>query len=127
MDDLYVDCHDFLCPVFQGWERIYVTYERSASLLQRCFGQKILSYFQRAANTLEQKRRIALCNLAAFDDQIAYDHFNNKAVIQGRYNVLFRSAFFVRLPIRGARVTNVTPLDADSYTRPNPDVTLWSS
>jgi hypothetical protein len=71
IDDIYVDSRDFLCTAFQFWDRESSAYRAwQSAVLSRLFGPGILRYFD-ACQSTDQTRRIAMCNLAAFDPDVA--------------------------------------------------------
>jgi hypothetical protein len=100
LDSITVDNKDFLCTSFQNTRKDspeLVNFRRNA--LARLFGPKILWYYDSAMESEDQGFRISLCRLAAVDSEVVLAHHKNRLVIGGRHGTLFRSAFFVRLPV----------------------------
>jgi hypothetical protein len=91
-------------------------------LLIDLYGEGISPYFESASADPEQARRIAMCNLAAFDESVVLRHCRNRKVIRGRHNTHFESAFVVQCPVPSTQVRNV--YQVDTYELPEPDVTL---
>jgi hypothetical protein len=105
LDNIYIDSRDFLCTVFQLWDRETTTLkEKQLLILERLYGNGIDKYFSKCISTTDQQVRIAMGNLAAFDPEIIKDHYNNKKTIAGRYNTHFCSAFFVKAPIAASSI-----------------------
>ncbi len=64
LDRCAVDCRDFLCTVFQLWDRLNRDrLEETRGILRRAFGAAVLPYFDLAASDRDQRKRIGLCNL----------------------------------------------------------------
>lgn len=108
LESVSVDGRDFLYTCFQLWDRHSAdNYEMQGKALARLFGPAILKYFVKAASSQEQQLRIAMCELACQDQEIVLAHAKNLHVIRGRYGVVFRSAFFVRVPIEPSQIVDV--------------------
>jgi hypothetical protein len=123
LEDVYVDPRDFLCTVFQLWDRDPSTNrDEVLRLLSVLYGLGIRRYFEAAAETQDQAYRIAMCNLASFDEDVVRAHYANRLVIAGRYETLFESAFFVKAPVLSASIRNVYALS--DFSDAGPDVTL---
>jgi hypothetical protein len=111
----YIDGRDFLYSVFQGWDQrnlakqhgLYEAAEIATKTLRQIYGTKIVKYFRKATESKEQKHRIAMCDLAIHDLDVVSQHANNRIVIEGRYGVIFRSAFFVEAPIKPEDIVEV--------------------
>lgn len=125
LDRTYVDPRDFLCTVFQMWDRNPET-ERAyvAVRLEELFGAAVLRYFDSAAAVSDQAYRIAMCNLASFDVGVVLAHYSNQKVIGGRYGTLFDSAFFVQGPVEANWIRDV--YSVSRLVALTPDVTLHS-
>lgn len=103
--DLHADGRDFLYNfVFQ---RVPSEGQRRCAL--EIFGPALARYLDRASQRNDTLSRIALCDLAVQDLEVIESHHANTVVIGGRYGTIFRSAFFVRLPIGAERIISVTP------------------
>ncbi|MDC0066866.1 hypothetical protein OAK16_04635 [Verrucomicrobia bacterium] len=104
VEDLQIDGRDFLYSVFQRSSTL-----KDIEQLEELFGPKVRLYFDLAASTPQenQDRKIALCDLAIQDKQVIRDHKKNKTTINGRYGVIFKSAFLVRAPIPAQRIVSV--------------------
>jgi hypothetical protein len=116
IEDVYVDPRDFLCTAFQRWdEKSAHQQQRQTKLLAELFGPAIERYFSAACASLDQSYRIAMCNLASFDEAVVESHYANNRLIAGRYKTRFSSAFFVKAPIQPERICYVC--------RPEPEPT----
>jgi hypothetical protein len=114
IDDVIIDGRDFLYTVFQGGDPA-----RAREPARKLFGDALLPYLDRAWKTTDQQERVALCDLATQDDDVIRAHVANTIVMGGRYRTLYRSAFMVRLPVPGARVTDVRATDcSDAPVKP---------
>jgi len=104
---VYVDGRDFLYTVFGMWDKrglvktygIVKAYQIVSNTLKAIYGDKVHRYFEKASKTIDSNNRISLCDLAVHDLDVALAHANNRIVIRGRYNVTFKSSFFVEAPI----------------------------
>jgi len=116
-DEVYVDPRDFLCTAFQLWDR-HTAHRREAQarVLAELFGPRIVRYFEAAVQSSDQRYRIGMCNLAAFDPEVLRGHYANSRIIGGRYNTRFTSAFFVKAPVESKRVRRVYPANPDPQT-----------
>lgn len=127
MDDVYVDPRDFVCTAFQLWDREGdVKKDVQRLMLRELYGPRVLRYFDKASNSTDQKFRIAMCNLAAFDPQVVLDHYKNKKLIGGRYETRFCSAFFIKCPIKAEQIIDCIHLRGDVWQEPAVYVTLQS-
>lgn len=103
----YVDGRDFLYPIFQLWDQKNIAkhegrekaYSKFLAILKGVYGPKIEEYFRRAASSDEQDYRIAMCELATHDLEISQSHSRNRHILGGRHSTIFRSSYFVQLPI----------------------------
>jgi hypothetical protein len=116
--DVIIDGRDFLYTIFQLGDP-----QRVRSRAERAYGRGILRYLDRAWATKEQNQRIAMCDLATQDDDVICSHINNKAVIEGRYNTRFRSAFMVRTPVPAERIISVKVVE-EEVLLPDAEITL---
>jgi hypothetical protein len=64
-----------------------------------------------------------MCDLATQDDDVICSHIKNKAVIEGRYNTRFRSAFMVRTPVSAERIISVKVIE-EEVLLPDTEMTL---
>lgn len=109
IDRCFVDCRDFLCTIFQLWDRDgVVARERVRQAVGHLFGDRALAYFDRAAATRDQQARIAFCNLAAHDIEVVRAHHANRTCIGGRFGTAFHSAFAVRAPVLASEIVRVS-------------------
>ena len=99
MDSVYVDCRDFLCTAFQGWDSMTrASRGWQGKTLVELFGVGVTRYFSAACESASQSRRIFLCNLAAFDPVVVEGHYANRKVIRGRYGTSVPSRKFATIP-----------------------------
>jgi len=124
LDIVYVDSRDFLCTVFQMWDRETTDLRgQQAATLRDLYGQRIGRYFNQACATDDQQRRIAMCNLASFDSEVVLAHHANRKVIAGRHGTLFTSAFIVQAPIEPESIRDVQTV-SQQFEPPAADVAL---
>jgi hypothetical protein len=116
-DHVSIDGRDFLYTCFQLWDRESTDYyDAQCKALDHLFGSAILRYFQKAARSQDQQFRIAMCDLACQDPDVIRAHIKNTITIEGRYQVVFRSAFFVRVPIEASQILDIRPAKQHKYT-----------
>ncbi len=114
---IYVDCRDFLCTTFQLWDRASTQgVESQRKYLADLFGPAVIRYFDRCVEDTDQNVRIAMCNLASFDEKVVRHHYANRHLIAGRYGTLFRSAFFVQGPVLATEIDACRSPTADEVT-----------
>jgi hypothetical protein len=104
--DVIVDGRDFLYLLFDSGDPA-----RAREPLRRLFGEGLLSYLDRAWNTADRGARKALCDVAVQDPEVIRAHAANTAVIGGKSNTLFASAFMVRLPVPASRIVDARLID----------------
>jgi hypothetical protein len=97
-----VDGRDLLYTVFGNGDP-----DRARPALQKCFGDAVLSYVDRAWATLELNARFALCDRAVLDRKVVRAHYSSTTVIAGRFNTVFKSAFQVKLPVEPGQIVRV--------------------
>ena len=116
LSDLHIDGRDFLYNfVFQMGHS-----EGQRRCALEIFGPALARYLDRAWQRNDTQYRIALCDLAVQDLDVIEKHHANTVVIGGRYGTIFRSAFFVRLPVGPERILVVAPPRAMRF---EPDIT----
>ncbi len=118
LEQVAIDGKDCLYTVFQMGDP-----PKARKFLRAAFGEKVLTYAERAWQTENQGRRIALCDLSIHDPEVVMAHHSNILVIGGRYCTVFRSAFTVALPILAKNIRNVWVPEERSY-KPYADVKL---
>lgn len=117
LDRIYVDCRDFLMPAFQRFDRVSrVHVEGQKAALKMIFGEAVLPYFNRCRETANQQDRIAVGNMAAFDQDVIRSHLRNSILLSGRYGTRFESAFFVSAPVPRHDILKIETLG--SYSPP---------
>ena len=92
-------------------------------MLGKLFGPAVLRYADRAWSTSNDDERIACCDLARQDRDVAA-HAANELVIGGRHRTRLSSAFMVRAPVTTERVAAVERVDHRGYVLPNVAITL---
>jgi len=117
-NDVAIDGKDCLYTVFQMGDPV-----RARPFMRTAFGDKGLSYAERAWQTDDQRTRIAVCDLMIQDKEVVEAHHRNPLVIAGRYNTVFRSAFTAALPILPRFIQDVWIPD-EMPSAPLPDVWL---
>lgn len=116
LSGLHIDGRDFLYNfVFQMGHS-----EGQRRCALEMFGPALARYLDRAWQRNDTQYRIALCDLAVQDPDVIEKHHANTVVIGGRYGTIFRSAFFVRLPIGPESILAVAPPRAMRF---EPDIT----
>lgn len=107
-DRVAVDGNDFLHTLFSLGEP-----SRAGPAIDAAFGPAALAYARRAwALPPGDESRIALCDLALADPEVVRHHLASTLILSGRHQVLFRSAFTVRLPVDGGMVSRAWVPDA---------------
>jgi hypothetical protein len=110
LERCFVDCRDFLCAAFQLWSlNGKIAKEDVRARLIQLFGHGVARYFDRAAESGEQKDRIAMCNAAAHDPAVVAAHYENRTCIGGRFGTIFCSAFVLRTPVPREDIVDVYP------------------
>lgn len=98
-----IDGRDFLYNfVFQFGQ---TPGQRAAAL--SLFGDALSPYLDRAWRSNQMDFRIAVCDLAVQDPDVVTAHYANRTVIGGRFGTIFRSAFFVAVPVPPAQIVSV--------------------
>ena len=102
LDQVRVDGRDFLYTAFQCGEPA-----RARGVLENLFGSRILRYADLAWASQDQGKRIALCDLATLDPEVAQAHYANRTVIGGRNGTTFENAFTVAYPVQPKDIVRV--------------------
>lgn len=103
-NQVQIDGRDFLYNfVFQFGQ---TPGQRAAAL--SLFGEALSPYLDRAWRSDQMNYRIAICDLAVQDPDVVTAHYANRTVIGGRFGTIFRSAFFVAVPVPPAQIVSVT-------------------
>lgn len=118
IENLAVDGRDFLYPAFQMSKKKSSNIEMQKKQLSRLFGARILKYFEKAIETEEIARRIALCDLACQDKEVIEHHYNNTDTIKGRHETRFCSAFLIKTPILPGDIGCVEEVKAECFSSP---------
>ena len=115
LDRIYVDCRDFLMPAFQRFDHVSSEHtEAQNAVLKMFFGEAVLPYFNKCRETESQQHRIAMGNMAAFDQDVIRSHLVNSTLLGGRYGTKFESAFFVSAPVAPSDIVSVETLGSFS-------------
>ena len=85
----------------------------------------MIRYFDRAARSQSTNYRIAMCDLAVHDLDVALAHVINRIVIRGRYHVTFRASSFVEAPIKPEEIIEVFEPDPYRFDF-EPDIDLYT-
>jgi len=107
LSSIYVDGRDFLYTVIGYLGKKPELKEKQILILKKLFGKAIERYLIKAVSSEESTYRFAMCDLACQDENVIIDHYKNKLVIGGRYDTIFRSAFFVKVPISSEQIISV--------------------
>lgn len=118
VDSVAVDGKDFLYTAFQIGDP-----NRAGPILYRAYGREIRKYAEKAWRQTCQDTRIALCDLAVYDSDVARAHHASKLVLRGRHGTTFRNAFIVKLPIASRALVKVW-IPSGDLTIPSPQVSL---
>lgn len=124
LDDVCIDYRDFLETAFQSWNITETPsdalYLHQKKILETLYGRAIIPYFEKCVQSTDQQIRIALANLAIFDLEVVKSHCQNDAIIFGRHNTKFRSAFIVKAPIPANNVTQVFKITSANLEEQSP-------
>ena len=94
VSSIAIDGKDFLYTVFSIGDP-----DKARDVLKCCFGEEILRYADKAWKSEVPNYRIAMCDLAIHDPRVVEAHHENRYVLGGRSDTLFRNAFTVELPV----------------------------
>ena len=118
LDKVVVDGKDLLFTAFQCGEL-----GKAKGVMERIFGERVLTYAEAAWASGGQDRQIALCDLATMDADVVKAHYANRMVIGGRHGTNFANAFTVALPIQPEAIVRVWSPDSEPKL-PTPSVTV---
>ncbi len=123
IENIFIDGRDFLYTCFQNIDtKNKEKYFRQKETLIKIFGNDIVKYLNKIQDNASIDK-IALCDLVIQDNEIIKNHYENNILIQGRYNTIFHSAFFVKTPILNSKVKKVEILDTIVFNA-IPELTL---
>ena len=108
LDKVVVDGKDLLFTAFQFGEP-----GKAKGVMERIFGERVLTYAEAAWASGGQDRRIALCDLATMDADVVKAHYANRMVIGGRHGTNFANAFTVALPVQPEAIVRVWAPDSE--------------
>lgn len=112
LDQIYIDCRDFLMPAFQLFDRVSNSHVgNQRKVLAAIFGEAVLPYFDACVISDNRQERVTLGDMASFDIDAIRSHLTNAHLITGRYKTQFRSAFFVLSPVNPQDILEVTTPD----------------
>jgi hypothetical protein len=115
--DVAIDGRDFLYTVFGFLDRENIEKtKRQKATLSKLYGDKIGLYVDKVINNPESDK-FAVCDLAIIDDDIITSHLANKILIKGRHRTIFKSAFYVKVPIQPSSIKKIQinkPYDENS-------------
>lgn len=117
LSDLSVDGRDFL------YNSVFRDAKNSAQREMACklFGDKLGPYLDLAMGNAKLSYKFAMCDLAVQDDEVISEHARNDVVIGGRYGTVFKSAFFVKVPVAASDIISVDDAKDQLF---EPQVTL---
>jgi len=120
IEDVQIDGRDFLYNfVFQATE----LNPNQRKIIREIWGSNIDKYVEKALETEDIDRKIAIGDLAIQDTNVILAHHKNKKIIAGRCNTQYRSSFIVKIPITMDNIINIT---IPTYNKLEPDVTIDS-
>jgi len=103
-ENIAIDGRDFLYTVFQHIDSKNIEKtNRQLLKMKKVFGNKIEVYFEKIIKH-PNSERLAICDLITLDNEIIIEHSKNREIIGGRYNTIFKSAFFGKVPILGENI-----------------------
>jgi hypothetical protein len=118
--DVQIDGRDFLYNfVFQAEE----LNQNQRVIIREIWGNSIDKYIDKALETSDRNRKIAICDLAVQDEDLILAHHRNQKVIAGRSNTHYRSSFIVKIPIVKNNILNVS---IPTYNKLEADITIVS-
>lgn len=113
IENVRIDGRDFLFASFGIYGQNNPNKKEQLSKMKQIFGDKIELYLEKLSNP--NSEQFAVCDLATFDPKVIYDHYKNEILIGGRYNTLFNSAFFVKLPISSKEIIDVKIIQTERH------------
>jgi hypothetical protein len=123
IDNVAIDGRDFLYTVFGFIEPNDLSkIKRQAEKLKSVYGNKIEKYIEKII-IHPKSEKFAICDLVIIDNDIIKHHLKNELLIGGRYGTIFKSAFFVKVPILPENIVGIEILNKYCTVK-NPDITL---
>ncbi|HBC3450915.1 TPA: hypothetical protein KDY51_004832 [Vibrio parahaemolyticus] len=123
ISSIYIDGRDLLYTVFQSLK----CHEDNQSKLEKLisiFGCSIERYFNSAVHASGLEYKLAMANLACFDQRNVKEHMLNTTTMKGRCGTVFQSAFVVQAPVLSTDIKSCSTMELGSYIPPKVDVTL---
>lgn len=109
--ELTVDGNDFLLTIFC---RPRSPESRAAMIW--AFGEAICPYLD-ISEDMNPTERLSIAEIALCDPDIIDAHYHNEAILQGKLDTMFRSAFKVKAPIDPSKIVSVKQLTHnETYT-----------
>ena len=117
--DIQVDGRDFLYNSVFRDARV----PEQRNLACRMFGTRLGLYLDHAMANTNISYKFAMCDLAIQDEEVVKAHAKNDIIIGGRYGTVFRSAFFVKVPVLAKDIISVNDAQHLNFA---PELTIGS-
>lgn len=112
LNNVTVDGRDFLYnSIFRDAKS-----HAQRDLACKLFGKRVGMYLDQAMASPDNLYKFAVCDLAVQDDEIVLAHARNRIVIGGRYGTVFKSAFFVKVPVPTSDIISVSDASDQDFT-----------
>ena len=123
IDNVAIDGRDFLYTVFGSIDPTdSLKTKRNTETLKHIYGNIIEKYVEKIIMH-PKSEKFAICELVTIDNEIIKYHIKNELIIGGRCSTIFKSAFFVKVPIQPENITSIEILDGYCAIK-RPDITL---
>lgn len=121
--DIAIDGRDFLYTVFGFIDpNNHEKTNRQLASLKIIYGERIEFYIEKLIKHPESEK-FAICDLITIDNDIINSHYKNDIIIGGRYGTIFKSAFFVKVPILPEKIISVNIIKEEIFNY-TPMITL---
>jgi hypothetical protein len=108
INNIAIDGRDFLYTVFGFLKNASTSkIDRQKQIMSKIFGEKIVTYIDKAIQNPECDP-YAICDLAIVDNDVIECHSKNEILIEGRCGTNFKSAFYVKTPIKPEAIKDIS-------------------